>query len=157
MCLFYFAALISVTLFPVYIDQRPIESMRINGNILLINLIPFKSIIGSLTHSYYMVGIRNVLGNILLFVPFGIILGILMVQRVHIALLAGLALSFGIELLQLLETQLFLGTRAVDIDDLFLNSLGTVVGFVIYKTIKTIMEKVRARVVSNSKKALDIR
>jgi len=137
-CLIYFAALISVTLFPVYIDLRPIESMRINGNVLLINLIPFKSIVGSLTHSYYMVGVRNVLGNLLLFIPFGIILGIMKIKRIHKAIIIGLVLSLGIELLQLLETQLFMGTRAVDIDDLLLNSLGAVVGFGMYKAIKTI-------------------
>jgi len=156
-CLFYFAGLISVTLFPIYIDPRPIERMRMEGYMLLINLIPFKSILGSLTHSYYMVGVRNVLGNILLFFPFGIILGVLKVNRLQKAILFALTLSLVIELIQLFETQLFLWRRSVDIDDLLLNTLGAVVGFVIYRIIIRLIQKMKNRIVSNSQKALDIR
>jgi len=37
--LMYFAVLISVTLFPIYVDSRPVEDMRVNGSILLVNLV----------------------------------------------------------------------------------------------------------------------
>jgi len=139
--LMYFAVLISVTLFPIYVDSRPVEDMRVNGSILLVNLVPFKGILSSLNHSYYMVGVRNVLGNFLLFIPFGIFLGILKVSQVLRALLYGLLFSVVIELLQLLQTHLLLGTRAVDIDDLILNSLGVVVGFLFYTTFKRVEVK----------------
>lgn len=75
LALIYGGAVISVTFFPMPIDQQLIADMKTNGVVLSYNLIPFKSISGSLNHFYYMVGIRNVLGNLLLLLPFGILLG----------------------------------------------------------------------------------
>lgn len=48
LALVYGAAVISVTFFPMPIDPRLIADMKINGVVLSYNLIPFKSISGSL-------------------------------------------------------------------------------------------------------------
>jgi glycopeptide antibiotics resistance protein len=78
--------------------------------------------------------LRNTLGNIALFLPLGILLPLLF-RRFHsltrVVLLAAF-LSLSIETIQFFSA--FVGNfRAVDIDDVLLNTLGAFVGFAIYR------------------------
>lgn len=86
-----------------------------------INLIPFQDFCKS-----------NILGmvlNIVMFVPFGFFLPILFerYQKWFHTLTAGIIMSLLIEVMQLYTF------RASDIDDLLMNTLGTVVGFCVAK------------------------
>jgi len=67
----------------------------------------------------------NVAGNLAAFVPLGVLAHCLPPRRVGIGrvLLAGAALSLGIESLQYLS-----GRRVADVDDVLLNALGAVLG-----------------------------
>ena len=67
------------------------------------------------------------LGNIAMFAPIGFGLGLLWKEkRWYHAVLFGAAFSFGIEFIQV-----FVG-RVSDIDDVMLNTVGTLFGFIIY-------------------------
>lgn len=68
----------------------------------------------------------NVLLNIALFVPLGILLPLIWkrLQRWHLMLLVGFGTSLFVEISQLLK-----GSGLFDVDDLFTNTLGTMVGF----------------------------
>ena len=93
------------------------------------NLVPFKEItraIDTLTvHSLW-----NLLGNIAIFIPLGLFLGIL--AKPGKLTLAGavwrsLAVSFGLE-----SAQLLFAVGTFDVDDLILNSAGGAIGFIVY-------------------------
>lgn len=95
------------------------------------NLIPFKV----LFETYYEVFINgnlnyfliNFLGNILIFIPFGLFIPLLWKTSGKITVLIGFCSSFFIE-----SCQLFLA-RGTDVDDLLLNTSGALLGLLIYK------------------------
>lgn len=101
-----------------------------------INLIPGKVLVDSyyeVIHNYnYLYFIVDVIGNISLFVPIGFLIPTLWknVSMKHILIIA-LSSSLCIELLQLPQA------RGTDIDDLWLNVIGAVVGFWIYTILLT--------------------
>ncbi|MDQ6421763.1 VanZ family protein [Paenibacillus sp. LHD-117] len=93
------------------------------------NFIPFNSILGSWNHSYYLVGIRNIVGNIFLLLPLAIILKTKGSFRVF---WVGCAISLAIEMVQgLLSKYGFINRRSVDVDDLILNTAGFYMGYLI--------------------------
>lgn len=99
------------------------------------NFIPFKTIKMYIRY-YDMPGIRsfsNLFGNVLIFVPVGILLPL--VHRASknpwIMLLNALLLVVGIEVFQL-----FSAFGAFDVDDIILNCLGVLIGRCIYQLIK---------------------
>lgn len=83
--------------------------------------------------------------NIILFMPLGFVVSSL---RKHYGvlsiMLAGLTVSLAIELLQLTTSLLSLNVRSFDVDDLITNTLGAILGYLlyqIYKFIKTLIRK----------------
>ena len=92
---------------------------------MIINLVPFKDIIAG---SDFMMNLFQLTANIILFIPLGILLPSLFerFEKFHNTLLMGFILSLIIEIFQLLNV------RATDINDLLMNTLGTVIGFIIY-------------------------
>lgn len=90
-----------------------------------INLIPFREMtrynIGG--QSFYY----NVIGNIAVFIPFGFILGnFVKAKKIRHVLIPCIVVSATVEFIQLI-----IG-RAFDVDDIILNSLGGLIGFLIY-------------------------
>ena len=89
------------------------------------NVIPFKEILR------YEVGskmfIKNILGNIILFVPFGLFVSYIMKTRKMWPILFITVVTSGI----IEYTQLKIG-RTFDIDDILLNCLGGIFGFLLY-------------------------
>lgn len=83
----------------------------------------------------------NVLLNIALFVPLGILLPLLhrLFRRWYAAFAAGLSLSLAIEL-----TQLFSARGMFDVDDLFTNTLGALVGRSLTMLVLTLRARERA-------------
>jgi glycopeptide antibiotics resistance protein len=86
------------------------------------NLIPFREMFR------YKFGsapfIKNILGNVLLFMPYGVAIGYYTrTKKIRYSLLLGLILSLSIE-----TTQFLIG-RVFDVDDIILNLVGTVLGF----------------------------
>nr|WP_253197168.1 VanZ family protein [Clostridium algidicarnis] len=140
----YIIALIGVTLFPIRIGYGRQAITMINMGI---NYIPFKSIIydirqigiGSFSVRFQIkLLIMNVLGNFILLIPIGFLTPILWkkVNSLKDIVIVGFLVSLSIELLQLLENFLSIGFfRVVDVDDLILNVLGAVFGYMAYQVI----------------------
>lgn len=84
--------------------------------------------------------IWNVVGNAAMFVPTGIVLPIVYkrLDRFWKVVCAGAYISLCIEVLQLPFP-----SRASDIDDILLNTLGVVVGYALYALVKWPVRKVR--------------
>ncbi|MFF2908672.1 VanZ family protein [Paenibacillus sp. NPDC057934] len=97
------------------------------------NLVPFKEIQRDLHHlslSNPFLNI-NLTGNVLAFIPFGLLLPIVFRNRQWSAakmLVCSLLLSLCFE-----STQLVLTIGTFDVDDLLLNTLGGLVGYILYK------------------------
>ena len=80
--------------------------------------------------------LRNTLGNVVLFLPLGILLPLTFdrFRSLKRVMAIALCLSLGIETIQFFSR--FIGSlRAVDIDDVLLNTLGACLGFAIYRYI----------------------
>jgi Glycopeptide antibiotics resistance protein len=77
--------------------------------------------------------LKNVAGNVVLFVPFGLFLPILLRVRFLFlkTVLAGFLFSLSIELIQY-----FFAARIFDIDDLLLNTIGTLTGCILLGIIR---------------------
>ncbi|MBR1377223.1 MAG: VanZ family protein [Bacilli bacterium] len=98
------------------------------------NFTPFKEIlrynIGS--KMFY----KNVLGNMVMFVPFGFFVSyFLKLKKIYFINVLTIITSVTIEI-----TQLLIG-RVFDVDDLLLNLVGGIAGYLIYKLIKKINDK----------------
>lgn len=91
------------------------------------NIIPFKEILR------YEVGskmfIKNILGNIILFIPFGLFVSYIMKTRKFYPILIITIITSGV----IEYTQLKIG-RTFDIDDILLNLIGGILGYLIYLT-----------------------
>jgi glycopeptide antibiotics resistance protein len=86
--------------------------------------------------------LRNTYGNVALFMPLGILLPLISTrfQSLKRMLLLALCVSLTIETLQFVLR--FVGNpRAVDIDDVILNTLGACVGYVIYRVAMRLLVK----------------
>jgi glycopeptide antibiotics resistance protein len=127
----YIAGIIAVTMFPIPTDNRLIELYRDEIFTPKYNFIPFHSIMNVLNHEHFIVGLKNIGGNILLLLPLGIIAGIkTFSSRISISILTGLVFSMAIELTQLILTENHLiFRRSVDVDDLILNTFGYSIGY----------------------------
>ena len=86
----------------------------------------------------YMTGhlLKNILGNIALFIPLGIFLPLFSIRFYSLkkVLLIALCCSLLIEITQYIS-KFFGSYRSVDIDDIILNSFGAFLGFIIYDKI----------------------
>ncbi|WP_270182651.1 VanZ family protein [Alkalihalobacillus sp. CinArs1] len=95
-----------------------------------VNLVLFDSIKLMWESGSYWLIIKNIIGNVLLFMPLGFLVPLVhrKCRSVIVITLIGLLISTSIELLQYLAAQ-----RIFDIDDILLNGFGAVVGYGVYK------------------------
>ena len=106
-----------------YIISKPIYTYNI------INLKPFKEILRYNINNKLF--IKNVIGNILLFIPFSLFITYyLNIKKLYINLILSFILSLTIELIQI-----YIG-RVFDIDDIILNLISSIIGYYIYKVFK---------------------
>lgn len=125
----YLTVIFSVTVSPDYV-----LSMEHFGQ--NVNIIPFQALQTAFSNPL------NFWGNMIMFVPFGTLL-VLLSKRCHrlsVTLLAGAGLSLFIELLQLFSV------RSSDIDDIILNTIGTLCGFILGKLILLYLPSLRKMV-----------
>ena len=98
------------------------------------NFIPFKEMFRY--ELFCLRFIKNVLGNLLVFVPYGFFVGYLLKnKRIWGILLLSIITSCSIEF-----TQLMIG-RVFDVDDIILNVVGGVLGFYIYRFLDNIKDR----------------
>jgi glycopeptide antibiotics resistance protein len=127
----FLAGLLSQTVIPV-ISVNNGSILFVNGNYQAVNLEFFKV----LTETYNAIKFLdlwqpffiNFVGNIVMFIPIGLLLPLLWrkFEHVFITFGTGFLLSLSIELLQLPQM------RSSDVDDLWLNTLGTVIGYIVF-------------------------
>ena len=98
------------------------------------NFIPFKEILRY--HITSRLFFKNVLGNMIMFFPFGLFTSYyLKVDKIKIPLLLTCIASISIECVQLAIGRVF------DVDDILLNILGGILGYMIYQLFQKIQEK----------------
>ncbi|MBQ7944226.1 MAG: VanZ family protein [Lachnospiraceae bacterium] len=98
------------------------------------NLIPFRVFVETYNEvfvnghvTYFLI---NILGNIILFMPFGLVIPLLWKVSCKRTLVIGFCTSLFIEV-----SQMFL-KRVTDIDDLMLNTMGVLLGVMVYSLLK---------------------
>ena len=133
--------IISFTFCPFETVEGRIQPLLFDAERILpfrINLIPFVYLFDYETVREVML---NLLGNSLMFVPVGIVYPIVYKKlNTHVKVIAaGIGFSLAIELLQLPFFD-----RVSDVDDLILNSLGYLLGYLIYLLVKRIKTGRRA-------------
>ena len=119
----------------------PMSGLRIPDFGKDVNLIPLIGLIDMVKSGINVYTIKNLLGNILMFAPIGFLAPILCrkYQNLRKTLLLGAAFSLLLEC-----TQLFL-ERGTDINDLILNTLGTAIGYCVYRMIRGFFPKLSMR------------
>ncbi|MGG3573879.1 VanZ family protein [Bacillus gobiensis] len=131
----YFSGVVSVTLFPIPVDARLIADNISGGFEEQNNYIPLNSIIEILSTGFETIILTQLGGNLILLFPLGCLMPLLSkFNTLKRNLLLGFLVSIVIELFQVVISQLIGFTyRSVDIDDIFLNTLGTGMGYIAYK------------------------
>jgi glycopeptide antibiotics resistance protein len=149
----YMSLVVSITLFPIYLE----EIYQSDNFFRHMNLIPFKTVLVDISQigvayggdTLFMVGliVRNVLGNIVLLIPFGFLAPMIWkkLQSFKHILLWGFVVSFSIETLQFLETLIGLERRVTDVDDLICNVIGTVIGYLVFIGFKFVINKLNIK------------
>lgn len=101
------------------------------------NFVPFHTMKDLLHHHPFNEFIMNNVGNIVLFVPFGLFLSLKFNKQKSLnkVILSGMLLSVTIECIQI-----FIPNRWTDIDDVILNTIGTGVGYYLFNLIYKILK-----------------
>lgn len=102
---------------------------RITSGAWGVNLVPLRTIKNYIKYSGFLHTMTNVMGNIIIFLPFGIFVAEIFPKTRSLSKILVITFfsSFFVEFIQF-----FIG-RSVDIDDLMLNVLGSVIGYFIWK------------------------
>lgn len=125
---------------------------RQSGFHATVNFIPFKSILGSLDHPYSKIGFENIVGNLLLLFPLGLLTGITLkrTQNVLRVITIGIGIAVFIESTQYILTENYLiRRRVIDVDDVILNSVGFCLGYGLYKLLMFILRRGRIGILKN--------
>ena len=125
------------TILFVYLIMLFTQTFIANSGSGSIQLIPFHVIITQLKNAQHRIApfIFNIVGNIGVFIPIGIIFAYFFDSDFKKTVLHGLAISVFIEIVQIpLE-------RTTDIDDVILNTTGTVIGYFIFKILAHIKKR----------------
>ena len=137
----YLMLAIRQTLFPIF----PGDDWRqpVSAILARINLRPFY--FGGLFGLYPHIARLEIIGNILLTIPFGF--GLPLVTRIKTRHLPWLLLAggFGFETAQLILNLVFGGNfRSVDINDVILNTAGTLIGYGLFQSFALVIRLVTA-------------
>lgn len=131
----YIIVVIKVIIFKYpYEELRSIVAMWRKDVILeglgTANFVPFKTIKMYIDYAYKLNSVENLAGNILVFVPFGILFPLVVSgkERFYVMLLNAFVFILGIE-----TFQLFSAFGAFDVDDILLNCLGAAIGYGLYR------------------------
>jgi glycopeptide antibiotics resistance protein len=106
-------------------DEFNLNSLK--RHVLYSNFIPLKTIINYVFYEVNQrIAIQNILGNIIIFVPFGLLLPLIVTRKFNGFSIVTISffLSLVLELIQL-----FSGIGSFDVDDLILNTIGALLGF----------------------------
>lgn len=127
----YLTGVSSYAFFPITLDPDFIEVMRRNTTVEHgINLVPFRDLSAGGS------GARQLIGNVLLGLPFGFGLPFVILRPNRSLLAWGLLFAGSIELIQLLMNIVYgFPYRVVDVNDFLLNALGVVLGLAAFRLV----------------------
>jgi glycopeptide antibiotics resistance protein len=139
---FYGIIVFHVTILPLPLDKLGVESLQMMAtNRNYINLIPIIDFIEYDKYSF----IKQVIGNIFMFMPLGILFPLVFKKCNNIKILIKYSffISLFIEILQLVICLFLIKApfRVFDINDLILNTFGAILGYILYFSIKVIIDK----------------
>ncbi len=136
-------ALFVWSLMVVHVTLFPLKIIFYDWHITM-NLVPLASIRQLVTQTALSTALTNIAGNVVMFVPLGILLPLLFVRLRSAWPLVwrAAAVSIAIEL-----TQVITRARAVDIDDVLLNTSGAVVGWLVFRVVAAAAKKARAFII----------
>lgn len=141
-CIFiiYLTGVAIVTLFPIIPDD-PVEYFE---TVTWYNLIPFRTVTGALQNGITPTALTQIAGNILLAVPFGVIVPIIFPvthrwQKLLLALLFPLTIELSQMIIGLIIGNMY---RNVDIDDVILNAAGVYLGYGIHRLLPQSIRRV---------------
>ncbi|NBI29696.1 VanZ family protein [Chengkuizengella marina] len=103
------------------------------------NLTPFSTIKQYFYYYNYFepeIWIINIIGNIAVFIPFGVFVPFVLRYNIFKFIFHFI---LGITCLEVF--QLVLKRGSFDIDDIILNTIGAIIGFIIYKIVKRLLER----------------
>jgi glycopeptide antibiotics resistance protein len=142
----YILSVLGVTFFPLCIFWDDIDSSFVSVNVLPVYS-TVKDVIYSCSNSSipsFMIRfwLKNILGNLILLFPLGILLPLLWdkFRKVRRVTVFSLFVSLSIEVLQLVS--IFIGNRgrAFDIDDIILNTIGAFLGVLLINRVIHILK-----------------
>ncbi len=126
-------------LFLVLFAKEPVGSFQ------SVNLVPFATIRRYVVSREIFVqsfAINNLIGNVVLFIPLGIYIGLFRPKRIAVNTLLVAAISLFIEGMQYL-----LAVGVADVDDVILNTIGGFCGLLVFRLLERVFPQNVARVV----------
>lgn len=120
-----------------------------------VNLIPLHSILEYFQHFSTETAVKQVVGNVMVFLPIGFLIPILFAKFRHFAKLVLLSflLSVSIEMIQyLISAATHTPNRAADIDDVILNLMGGMLGFCLYRFFESFRKNIFSNLLHRLKK-----
>jgi glycopeptide antibiotics resistance protein len=127
----YLVALLFVTVFAYWYPGRDEPALTW----WMVNLVPLRTIIELARPEHVTQAVRQLLGNIVMFVPFGVLLPAIGARYRSLGhfTLAALTASISIELLQLILRLAGVMSRSIDVDDVILNTAGALIGWSLWR------------------------
>lgn len=125
----YLGLLFSVTLFPINLFSPTASIYKLGfGKQQLSNF----NMLTIFTYSRL-----QIIGNLVLLIPFSFFIAVLWrrLSDFRWNLSMSFLFSLAIEIMQLIMSYFYLGNRSCDINDLFLNTCGALLGYVLYKVV----------------------
>ena len=144
--------LLSQTVLPELITAIREGTLRLNSRVNLVPFLVFRQTAEMFRSDHLSYFLINLLGNVLIFVPLGLLPPLLWkgMERFWKVLVLGCGLSVFIETAQLLLP------RGTDIDDVWLNTLGAALGYGVFALIRKGFPKIlpRCRVLPAAERSL---
>jgi glycopeptide antibiotics resistance protein len=136
---FYLLVVIGTVFFPVPVPENWPANLTWRDTLLSlsqVNLIPFNYRSVFLYRTGFHTALRDIIGNIVLTIPFGFLTGFLLPLRKKQVLWMAVGVGLALEGMQLL-LKLTLGVylHSVDITDVLTNALGVLLGSGFYRTV----------------------
>jgi glycopeptide antibiotics resistance protein len=118
--------IVALTIFPIPVEARGWRFHRLFSNM---HFIPFGTIRAQLASGLEYSEARQLIGNVVLFVPLGLLLpaAVRTCRRLWVTLVVAAGLSVLIEIVQAL-----LPSHTTDVDDVILNTVGAALGFLAF-------------------------
>ncbi len=126
----YIVLLLRITLF----KQASLYNLfaAIGASERTVSIIPFKSIFEMMSSNVSVTRmLENVIGNLVIFIPLGLMLPLILKRESRNVIVGGIFFSASIEIIQLI-----FGLGSTDIDDLLFNTLGTIIGYLLFIAMK---------------------